>query len=308
MCWSRTAPHVVTQRQELLHTCLQDLLTLNPQGPALSPLLAFLDPSLITCPMETPVDSTLVQQASVSTQQPAHNSISASSENEKHGSRMRLLTDAPVRFTDKELMLRQQGQCAECGKALPAVGISWLGHTSSKAGFLCACITTLLDGCQGLSVHASHHCLMGIRVQVTLVQDLLCMCMLCLAWRRLRQVFYPQFDCQTCMVAYNSTCYRQNSTSCLTNTSSSPLLQLPFCQMQLLLLLPSLVTHPSSLACFKRAINMMTSCCRLLGGVSTQVSCIATAATQVPQPACRLQYYASGTSPPAQFAQWLLSF
>ncbi|KAL0027155.1 hypothetical protein WJX79_010685 [Trebouxia sp. C0005] len=44
----RTAPHVVIQRQELLHTCLQELLALNSQSPTLSPLLAFLDPSLIT--------------------------------------------------------------------------------------------------------------------------------------------------------------------------------------------------------------------------------------------------------------------
>ncbi len=131
---------MITQRQELLHTCLQDLLTLNPQGPTLSPLLAFLDSSLITCPVDTNPDSTPVQQASVRTQQPTPDNISASCENEKHGSRMRLLTDAPVRFTDKELMLRQQGQCAECGKALPAVGTSWLGRTSSKAGSLCACI------------------------------------------------------------------------------------------------------------------------------------------------------------------------
>lgn len=53
---------------------------------------------------------------------------------------------------------------------------------------------------------------------------------------------------------------------------------------------------------------MMKICCRLLGGVSTQVSCFATAATQVPQPACQLQYCATGTSPLAQFAQWQLSF
>ncbi len=182
---------MITQRQELLHTCLQDLLTLNPQGPTLSPLLAFLDPSFITCPLDTPVNSTPFQQASASAQPPTQDNISASSE--KHGSRMRLLTDAPVRFTDKELMLRQQGQCAECGKALPAVGTSWLGRTSSKAGsqcaciihfilcltvwgvepvafivhasqhcFLCACITTLLSVCMhhniAFSVHASQRC------------------------------------------------------------------------------------------------------------------------------------------------------
>ena len=45
--------------------------------------------------------------------------------------------------------------------------------------------------------HASQHCLMGIRVYVTLPHDLLCMCILCLAWRISRQVFCPQFDCQT---------------------------------------------------------------------------------------------------------------
>ena len=140
---------MVTQRQELLHTCLQDLLALNPRGSALSPLLAFLDPSLITCPVNTVVDSTPFHQASVSTQQPTQESISASSE--KHGSRIRLLTDAPVRFTDKELMLRQQGQCAQCGRALPPVGTSWLGRTSSKAGSRCACITTLLDVFKGIS-------------------------------------------------------------------------------------------------------------------------------------------------------------
>ena len=146
---------MVIQRQELLHTCLQDLLALNPQSPALSPLLAFLDPSLITCPADIPVDSTPVQQASVSTQQPTQDSISASSG--KHGSRIRLLTDTPVRFTDKELMLRQQGQCAECEKALPAVGTSWLGRTSSKAGFQRACITTLLDEHQGTRDFVARH-------------------------------------------------------------------------------------------------------------------------------------------------------
>ena len=141
---------MIIQRQELLHTCLQDLLTLNSQGPASSPLLAFLDPSLITCPVDTIVHSTAVQQASVSTQQPTQDSISGISE--KHGSRMRLLTDAPVRFTDKELMLRQQGQCAECGKALPAMGTSWLGRTSSKAGSVCMHHNTAFN------VHASQHC------------------------------------------------------------------------------------------------------------------------------------------------------
>ncbi|DBA70284.1 TPA: hypothetical protein ACH3X2_012181 [Trebouxia sp. C0005] len=131
----RTAPHVVIQRQELLHTCLQELLALNSQSPTLSPLLAFLDPSLITCPVDTVVDTTPIQHASGSAQQPTQDSISASSE--KHGSRIRLLTDAPVRFTDRELMLRQQGRCAECGETLPAVGTSWLGRTSSKAARRC---------------------------------------------------------------------------------------------------------------------------------------------------------------------------
>jgi len=176
LCWSRTAPHVVIQRQELLHTCLQDLLALNPQGPTLTPLLAFLDPSLITCP----VDSTPIQQASGSTQQTTQDSIYASSE--KHGSRIRLLTDAPVRFTDKELMLRQQGHCAECGKPLPAVGTSWLGRTSSKAGFQCACITTLLDGCQGTSDFAPRH---AVRVHIVFGIE------------TLETSDYPQFDCQT---------------------------------------------------------------------------------------------------------------
>jgi len=206
LCWSRTAPQVVIQRQELLHTCLQDLLALNPLGPTLSPLLAFLDPSLITCPVDTPV-----HQDSVSAQQPTQESISASSE--KHGSRIRLLTDEPVKFTDKELMLRQQGQCAECGSALPALGTSWLGRTSSKAGFPCACITTLLDGHEDISDFAARHavhvcivfCVKALEISVTSTN-----CLSKITWLHMGAIVAAR--------------------TCLTNTSSSQLLQLAFCR------------------------------------------------------------------------------
>ena len=113
---------------------MQDLLALNPQGPTLTPLLAFLDPAHVTCPLDLPtVVSTPGQQPEpMGSQQPLPGSIGSGFSN--HGRRVRLLTELPVRFTDRELMLRQHGQCAECGQGLPTVGLSWLGRTSSKVG------------------------------------------------------------------------------------------------------------------------------------------------------------------------------
>ena len=153
MCCCRTNPDVVVQRQELLHTCMQDLMALNPQGPTLTPLLAFLDPAHITCPIDstTPISTSRQQPEPMGSQLAVPGSIGVGFSN--HGRRVRLLTELPVRFTDRELMLRQQGQCAECGQGLPAVGISWLGRTSSKVGCMGACS----EGLQQQS------CLVGFR-------------------------------------------------------------------------------------------------------------------------------------------------
>ena len=127
----RLAPELVMWRQELLHTCMQDLLGGNPDIITSPSLLAFLDPAYVTCPVvHTTVSTPTHPSPPRSSHQPDHQM--SSSRHKNHGSRIRLLTDLPVSFTDKEQMLRQQSQCAECSQSLPLLGISWLGRTSAK--------------------------------------------------------------------------------------------------------------------------------------------------------------------------------
>ena len=130
MCSYRMAPDVVVQRQELLHTCMHDLLATNPQAPTATPLQAFLDPAHITCPTDTtPSGSSSHQQSS--TNQHLHPQTSLARPPER-GSRIQLLTDLPLRCSDKELMLRQHGRCAGCDQAVPPLQLSWLGRASSS--------------------------------------------------------------------------------------------------------------------------------------------------------------------------------
>ena len=146
------APGVVVRRQELLHSCMQDLVAANPNAPALTPLVAFLNPAHITCPME---QATATSSAAPSTSSAVHEAASctgsaanagpASCRGVKrgvlhgwHGSRVRLLTDLPVRLTDREVLLRQKACCAGCSGplALPYFASSWLGHLHRQVSHL----------------------------------------------------------------------------------------------------------------------------------------------------------------------------
>ena len=128
------APDVVVHRQELLHTCMQDLVAANPNAPTLTPLVAFLNPAHITCPMDpntatssvTPFMTYAADEAAPFTS----SALDMGALQGCHGSRVRLLTDLPVRLTDREVLQRQQGCCAGCkGRlALPYFASSWLGQ------------------------------------------------------------------------------------------------------------------------------------------------------------------------------------
>ena len=130
---------------------------------------------------------------------------------------------------------QQQGRLSVCMH--PSFHLMPYSLGCGASCFQCACVTTSLSVCMhheiAFSVHASQHCVMGIRismnqsfnqsiyisclenssgesaVQVTLPQDMLCMCVLCFAWRRLRQVFCPQYGCQK-SPAYERKCRSQN--------------------------------------------------------------------------------------------------
>ena len=140
----RMAPDLVVHRQELLHACMQDLLAANSNAPAPASLVAFLNPTHITCPME---QDTVTTPASPFTNSATHEAApctgsapSADPDSSRgvhrgalhswHGSRVRLLTDLPVRLTDREVLQRQQGCCAGCSDrlALPYFASSWLGQ------------------------------------------------------------------------------------------------------------------------------------------------------------------------------------
>ena len=121
----RMAPEVVTHRLELLHTCMQDLIATNPDVPSFSSLRAFLDPRHITCPDQQ--DTSTMTGSAVGTTAGPDPSIGQGLQG--RGSRIRLLTDLPVRLTDRELMQRQQGCCAGCTQPLPS---GWLGRLHSK--------------------------------------------------------------------------------------------------------------------------------------------------------------------------------
>lgn len=142
------APDVVVRRQELLHTCMQDLVAANPNAPALTPLVAFLNPAHITCPMEqdaatrsaTSCTSSAAHEAAPCTGSPL-NADPASGRGSRtravqghRGSRVQLLTDLPVRLTDREVLQRQQGCCAGCSGrlALPYFASSWLGQLHTQ--------------------------------------------------------------------------------------------------------------------------------------------------------------------------------
>lgn len=151
MC--RMAPDVVVHRQELLHTCMQDLLAANPNARTLTPLLAFLNPAHVTCPMEqdtvtssaTPSIGSAAQEAAPGTGAPPSaggaprgRGVPRGGLQGWHGSRIRLLTDVPVRLTDREVLQRQQGCCAGCNGrlALPYLASGWLGRLH---GQVCRC-------------------------------------------------------------------------------------------------------------------------------------------------------------------------
>ena len=145
------APDVVVHRQQLLHSCMQDLMAANPNAPSLTPLLAFLNPQHITCPMEqNNVTSSATHEVSpISSPSVGPSSARGVPQGVLQGScgsRVRLLTELPVRLTARELMQRQQGCCAGCtGRlTLPYLASGWLGHLHSKVSYLfCAQMTTV---------------------------------------------------------------------------------------------------------------------------------------------------------------------
>ena len=123
---------------------MQDLVAANPSAAALTPLVAFLNPAHITCPMDQDAATT---SATSRTSSAAHEAapctgsapnadptsgrgVHTGAAQGRHGSRVRLLTDLPVRLTDREVLQRQQGCCAGCSApvALPYFASSWLGQ------------------------------------------------------------------------------------------------------------------------------------------------------------------------------------
>ena len=142
------APDVVVHRQELLHTCMKNLLAANPHAPTLTPLLAFLNPAHVTCPLEQDtVTCSAAQEATPSTDStpsagpPSSRGVPLVGLQGWHGSRIRLLTDLPVRLTDREVLQRQQGCCAGChGRlALPYLVSGWLGRLHRQVIRCCMC-------------------------------------------------------------------------------------------------------------------------------------------------------------------------
>lgn len=154
----RMAPDVVVHRQELLHTCMQDLLAANPNAPTLTPLLAFLNPAHVTCPLEQDtVTNSATQEAAPGTGgtpsagPPSSRGVPLGGLQGWHGSRIRLLTDLPVRLTDREVLQRQQGCCAGCSGrlALPYLASGWLARLHGQVIRCCMyqCLQALFAAC-----------------------------------------------------------------------------------------------------------------------------------------------------------------
>lgn len=152
------APDVVVHRQELLHTCMQDLVATNPHASTLPPLLAFLDPAYTTCPMEQDTVPSAATSSAISRAATAATAGGSTGPSGSRpcpgaglqgtcGSRIRLVTEVPVRLSERELMQRQRGCCAGCGMALPHTYLAsaWLGRLHSKVSCMYSCTLPSAD-------------------------------------------------------------------------------------------------------------------------------------------------------------------